>query len=94
MKTEIKFNGKEVADVIHTSTMITPPLAMRLQFLFCRRVHFTEEIGCEKEPGATSAVSTLHITSLVDVVRNYFRAKKGYNQMVAPDNHKENKQSL
>lgn len=81
----ITFKGEEVADVIHTSTMFTPTLKMRLQFLFCRKIHLTEEIGCEKEPGRTSAISTVHITSLIDVVRNYWRTKKGYNHMAAPD---------
>lgn len=86
MKEPIKFNGKQVADVIHTSTMFTPTFKMRIEFLFCRRVHLTEEIGCEKEPGATSAISTVHITSLIDAVKNYWRDKRGYGQMVAPNN--------
>lgn len=81
----ITFKVKEVADVIHTSTMFTPSFKMRLQFLFCRRIHLTEEIGCEKEPGRTSAISTMHITSLIDSVKNYFRDKRGYGQMVAPE---------
>lgn len=86
---KIKFKGKEVTDVVHTSIRFVPSIKMRLSFLICRRVFIEQEIGCEKEPGDTDAITHVHTISLLDAVRSYWRAKNGYGQMVAPDNLQE-----
>lgn len=85
MQKPIIYDGQEFKDRLSVTTNFKPSLKMRLVMLFCSKMSIEHEVYTKEIMPDHKAIGHVHVMSIFDSLRGWWWNKKGYGQMVAPN---------